>query len=78
MSHEDEYWACVCEKDTAWKIYCNCPTEKTWAIYENACASEKAAEQMLALDGLRLCSCGQVVKIEESCEYGCVAEIARQ
>lgn len=78
MSREDEYWAWVCEKDTTWKIYCSCPTEKTWAMYEAACASEKAAVQMLALDELYLCGCGQVVKIGKSCEYGCAAETARQ
>lgn len=78
MSNEENYWDCVCDKDACWKNYCKFPTDQTWAIYTEACANEQAAEQMLALDGLRLCGCGQVVKIEESCEYGCVAEIARQ
>lgn len=44
MTLEQEYYARVCERDSLWDVYCDCPTDNTWARYSEACEEVKAVE----------------------------------
>ena len=45
LTPEQEYYARVCERDASWHVFCDCPTDSTWARYQDACKAVTAAEQ---------------------------------
>ena len=51
LTPEQEYYARVCERDALWDVFCDCPTDNTWARYQEACKAVTAAEQSFAPDG---------------------------